>query len=206
LLHQTKQTQTIGYPGNKTSRQFLKKTIMETAKTKWAIDPYHSEINFKVKHLVISTVTGKFEKFEGMLLSNGDDFSDAEVEFSADVDSINTGVGDRDGHLKSVDFFDAANHPKLTFKSTSFKKTSGDEFLMSGDITIRGTSRPIDMKVEFGGIMKDPYGNIKAGFELNGKLNRKDFNLHWNAITEAGGMVVADEVKLALNIELAKVQ
>lgn len=179
---------------------------METAKTKWAIDPYHSEISFKVKHLVISTVTGKFEKFEGMLLSNGDDFSDSQVEFSADTDSINTGVGDRDGHLKSADFFDAANHPKLTFKSTSFKKISGDEFVMSGDITIRGTSRPIDLKVEFGGIMKDPYGNIKAGFELSGKLNRKDFNLNWNAITEAGGMVVADEVKLALNIELAKVQ
>ena len=179
---------------------------METAKTKWAIDPYHSEILFKVKHLVISTVSGKFEKFDGSLLTNGDDWSNAEVVFSADIDSINTGVGDRDGHLKSADFFDAANHPKLTYKSTSFKKTGDDEFVMNGDMTIRGTTRQLEMKVSFGGIMVDPYGNTKAGFELSGKLNRKEFGLHWNAITEAGGMVVADEVKLALNVELAKVQ
>ncbi len=179
---------------------------METAKTKWAIDPYHSEILFKVKHLVISTVSGKFEKFDGSLLTSGDDWSNAEVVFSADIDSINTGVGDRDGHLKSADFFDAANHPKLTYKSTSFKKTGDDEFVMNGDMTIRGTTRQLEMKVSFGGIMVDPYGNTKAGFELSGKLNRKEFGLHWNAITEAGGMVVADEVKLALNVELAKVQ
>ncbi|MEI7492455.1 MAG: YceI family protein [Bacteroidota bacterium] len=179
---------------------------METAKTKWAVDPYHSEILFKVKHLVISTVSGKFEKFEGILLTNGDDWSNAEVVFSADVDSISTGVGDRDGHLKSADFFDAANHSKLTYKSTSFKKTGDDEFVMNGDMTIRGTTRQIEMKVSFGGIMVDPYGNTKAGFELSGKLSRKEFGLHWNAITEAGGMVVADEVKLALNVELAKVQ
>ncbi|MCX6280379.1 MAG: YceI family protein [Bacteroidetes bacterium] len=179
---------------------------METTKTKWVIDPYHTEILFKVKHLVISTVTGKFEKFDGAVFTNGDDWSNAEVEFSADIDSINTGVGDRDGHLKSADFFDAANHPKLIYKSTSFKKTGGDEFVMNGDMTIRGTTRQLEMKVSFGGIMVDPYGNTKAGFELSGKINRKEFGLHWNAITEAGGMVVADEVKLALNVELLKVQ
>ncbi|MCX6284973.1 MAG: YceI family protein [Bacteroidetes bacterium] len=179
---------------------------METIKTKWAIDPYHTEILFKIKHLVISTVTGKFEKFDGFVLTDGNDWSDAEVEFSADTDSINTGVGDRDGHLKSADFFDAVNHPKLSYKSTSFKKTGDDEFVMNGEMTIRGTTRPLEMKVSFGGIMVDPYGNTKAGFELSGKLNRKEFGLHWNAITEAGGMVVADEVKLALNVELSKVQ
>jgi polyisoprenoid-binding protein YceI len=179
---------------------------METVKTKWAIDPYHTQIIFKVKHLVISTMTGKFEKFDASVLTSGDDWNGAEVEFSAEIDSINTGVGDRDNHLKSADFFDAANHPKLTYKSTSFKKTGDDEFLMTGNMTIRGTTRPLEMKVEFGGIMVDPYGNTKAGFELSGKLNRKEFGLHWNAITEAGGMVVADDVKLALNVELAKVQ
>jgi polyisoprenoid-binding protein YceI len=179
---------------------------METAKTKWAIDPYHTEILFKVKHLVISTVTGKFEKFDASVLTNGDDWNGAQVEFSADINSINTGVSDRDNHLKSADFFDAANHPKLTYKSNSFKKTGDNEFLMSGDMTMRGTTRPLEMKVEFGGIMQDPYGNIKAGFELSGKLNRKEFGLHWNAVTEAGGVVVADEIKLALNVELAKVQ
>lgn len=179
---------------------------METTKTKWAIDPYHTEIIFKVKHLVISTVTGKFEKFDGMVFTDGDDWNGAKVEFSADISSISTGVSDRDNHLKSADFFDAANHPKLTYKSASFKKTGDDEFLMSGDMTIRGTTRPLELKVEFGGIMKDPYGNIKAGFELSGKLNRKEFGLHWNAVTEAGGMVVADEIRLALNVELAKAQ
>ena len=179
---------------------------METTRTRWAIDPYHTEITFKVKHLVISTVTGKFEKFDGSVLTLGDDWNDAVVEFSAETGSINTGVGDRDNHLKSADFFDTANHPKLTFRSGSFIKTGDDEFVMKGDMTIRGTTRPLELKVEFGGVTKDPYGNIKAGFEISGKLNRKEFGLHWNAITEAGGMVVADEIKLALNVELVKVQ
>lgn len=179
---------------------------METVKTTWAIDPYHSEILFKVKHLVISTVSGKFEKFEGSVITNGDDWNNAAVEFSADIDSINTGVGDRDGHLKSADFFDSANYPKLTYKSTSFKKKGDNEFVVKGDLTIRGTTRTVELKVDFGGIMKDPYGNIKAGFELSGKINRKEFGLNWSALTEAGGMVVADDVKLSLNVELAKVQ
>lgn len=179
---------------------------METTKTKWVIDPYHTEILFKVKHLVISTVTGKFEKFDGSVLTSGNDWNDAEVEFSAEIGSISTGVGDRDAHLRSADFFDAANHPKLIYKSSSFKKTGDDEFVMNGHMTIRGTTLPLEMKVSFGGIMVDPYGNTKAGFELSGKLNRKDYGLHWSAITEAGGMVVADEVKLALNVELSKIQ
>jgi len=179
--------------------------IMETVKTKWVIDPYHTEILFKAKHLVISTVTGKFEKFDGVVLTNGEQWDNVEVEFSAEIGSISTGVSDRDNHLKSADFFDAANYPTLTYKSTSFKKTSDDTFVMTGDMSIRGTTRPLEMKVEFGGVTKDPYGNIKAGFELNGKLNRKEFGLHWNAVTEAGGMVVADEVKLALNVELTKI-
>ena len=179
---------------------------METVKTTWAIDPYHSEILFKVKHLVISTVSGKFEKFEGSVITNGDDWNNAAVEFSVDIDSINTGVGDRDGHLKSADFFDSANYPKLTYKSTSFTKKGDNEFVVKGDLTIRGTTRTVELKVDFGGIMKDPYGNIKAGFELSGKINRKEFGLNWSALTEAGGMVVADDVKLSLNVELAKVQ
>jgi len=179
---------------------------METNKTKWAIDPYHTEIMFRVKHLVISNITGKFEKFDAGVLTNGDDWNDAQVEFSAEVSSINTGAADRDNHLKSADFFDAVNFPKLIYKSQSFTKSGDNEFLMSGDITIRGTTRPLKMKVEFGGIMKDPWGNIKAGFELTGKLNRREFGLKWSAVSEAGGMVAADEVKLILNVELAKVQ
>jgi polyisoprenoid-binding protein YceI len=179
---------------------------METAKTTWVIDPYHTEITFKVKHLVIATVTGKFEKFEGSLVTTGEGFEGAEGQFSADIDSISTGVTDRDNHLKSADFFDAANHPKLSFRSASFRKTGEDEYLMSGDITIRGVTKTIDLRVEFGGVMNDPYGNTKAGFEISGKLKRKEFGLHWDAVTEAGGVVVADEIRLSLNVELAKVK
>ena len=174
------------------------------SKTKWAIDTAHTEILFKVRHLVISTVTGKFNKFEGSLHSSGDDFNGATVEFSADVDSIDTNQPDRDAHLKSPDFFDAANHPKLTFVSKSFKKKSDSEYLVHGDLTIRGISKPIDLAVEYGGTIKDPWGNTKIGFELNGKISRKEFGLTWNAATETGGLVVADEVKLHINVELAK--
>lgn len=173
-----------------------------TNKTKWLIDPAHTQIQFKVKHLVISTVTGGFDKFEGGMDSSSEDFRDAEVWFSADAASINTGTPDRDNHLRSADFFDAANHPKLTFKSTSIKKTGKENYKLIGDLTIRGTSRPIELDVEYGGLMKDPWGNTKAGFELTGKLQRKDYGLNWNAITEAGGLVVSEEVKILINVEV----
>ncbi len=176
---------------------------MNTAtKTKWIVDPAHSQVNFKVKHLVISTVTGSFDKFEGTVETANDDFSDAEVTFSADVASINTNAPDRDAHLKSPDFFDVQNYPKLTFKSTQIKKTGSDKYVLKGDITIRGVTKSIDLDVEFGGIMKDPWGNTKAGFELTGKLMRKEFGLSWNAVTEAGGLVVSDEVKILCNVEI----
>ena len=178
---------------------------METlVKTKWAIDPAHTEIQFKVKHLVISTVSGKFEKFDGSVYASSTDFSDAEVDFYADVNTINTGQPDRDAHLKSPDFFDAANYPKLTFKSKSVKKTGDNTYIMTGDLTIRGTTKSVQLTVEYGGTTKDPWGNTKAGFEITGKINRKDFGLSWNAVTEAGGLVVAEEVKLQLAVELAK--
>jgi polyisoprenoid-binding protein YceI len=175
-----------------------------TGKTKWVIDPTHSEVHFKVKHLVISTVTGSFDKFEGALMASADDFSDAQATFTADVNSVNTNMVDRDNHLKSPDFFDAANHPTLTFKSAGFRKKGDSEYQMTGDLTMRGITKSIELAVEFGGIMKDPYGNTKAGFEINGKLNRKDFGLAWSALTEAGGVVVSDDVKLQLNVELVK--
>jgi polyisoprenoid-binding protein YceI len=179
--------------------------MMETTnKTTWVIDPMHSEIQFKVKHLVIATVTGSFERFEGKLLSGSDDFTGAVAEFSAEIDSISTNQPDRDNHLKSADFFDAANHPRLTFKSTGLKKRENSGYTMTGDLTIRGNTHTITVDVEFGGIAVDPYGNTKAGFELSGKINRKEFGLHWNALTEAGGMVVADEVRLLMNVELLK--
>ncbi|SDC81645.1 YceI family protein [Niabella drilacis] len=170
----------------------------------WTMDPMHSEIGFKVRHLVISNVSGKFTSFEGTVIADNEDFSDAKVTFSADIDSISTGPAQRDEHLKSADFFDAANHPKLTFESTAITPKGGDEFEMTGDLTIRGTKKSVTLNVELGGIGPNAYGQTVAGFELNGKINRKDFGLNWSAVTEAGGIVVADEVKLHINAELVK--
>jgi polyisoprenoid-binding protein YceI len=170
----------------------------------WTLDPAHTEIGFKVKHLVISTVSGKFSDFEGRMECDKEDFSDAKVFFTANVDSVTTGNEQRDGHLKSGDFFDAANHPTLSFISTSVLHKGDKEYILKGDLTIRGTSKPIELKVEFGGIQQDFYGNTVAGFELNGKINRQDYGLQWSAVTEAGGIVVSDEVKIHINAELVK--
>lgn len=172
--------------------------------TTWVIDPAHSEIFFKVKHLVIATVTGSFEKFEGKMVSPSDNFNDSEIEFSADVASINTNAPDRDKHLKSADFFDSENHPKVEFKSRSFKKTGDSKYLLTGDITIRGVTKEISLEAEYGGANTDPWGNNRVGFEISGKLNRHDFGLKWNVLTETGGMVAGEEVKLQLNVELIK--
>jgi len=188
-----------------TSAALTKKNIETSVKTKWMIDPAHSEIQFKTKHLLISTVTGKFEKFNATVLTDGENFTDARIEFSADVSSINTGVPDRDTHLKSPDFFDAINFPFLTFRSTGLKMKNDEEFVLTGDITIRGTTRPVTLEGVFGGVITDPWGTLKADFELNGKINRKEFGLHWNAMTEAGSLVVAEEVRMIMNVELAKI-
>lgn len=175
-----------------------------TTASKWAIDPSHSEISFKVKHLVVTTLTGKFDTFEGALETANDDFSDANISFSADIASINTGNADRDGHLKSDDFFNTEAFPKLTFASTSFTKVGTDEYKLAGNITLRDVTKPIELTVEYGGTATDPWGNVKAGFEINGKIKRKEFGLKWDAFTEAGGAVVSDEIKLHLNVQLVK--
>ncbi len=179
---------------------------METATmttTKWAIDTTHTEVQFKVKHLVIATVTGFFRKFSGSMETETEDFDGASVQFSLDANSIETNQADRDTHLKSADFFAAAEYPSLDFEGT-LKKSSGHDYQLIGDMTIRGTKKPLTLAVEFGGIMVDPWGNTKAGFEINGKVNRKDFGLNWNALTEAGGMVVSEEVKILINAELVR--
>jgi len=172
--------------------------------TKWAIDPTHSEIQFKIKHLVISTVTGYFRSFEGSLEAAGDSFENASVNFTADIDSIDTNQKDRDAHLKSDDFFNAEQFPKLSFKSTAFTSKGNDTYEMLGDLTIRDNTKSVALHVEFGGQATDPYGNEKAGFEINGVISRKEFGLTWNGMTEAGGVVVSDEVKLHLNVQLNK--
>lgn len=171
--------------------------------TTWAIDPSHSEVTFKVKHLVISTVTGAFNTFEGSVTTQNDDFDGAQASFSLDVNSINTNSTDRDGHLKSGDFFDAEQYPKLTFSNGVLSK-NGDSYTLQGDLTIRDITKPITLDVELGGIAKDPWGNTKAGFEITGKIARKEWGLNWNAPLETGGVLVGEEVKLALNIQLAQ--
>jgi polyisoprenoid-binding protein YceI len=172
----------------------------------WTIDTAHSEIAFKIKHLVISTVSGKFNSFEGKLEGDPEDLSNAKIIFSADIDSINTGNEQRDGHLKSADFFDAANHPKLSFTSTSIEPKGDNEYKVTGDLAIRNTTKPVTLNVEFGGIQNNLYGQTVAGFEITGKINRQEYGLTWSAVTEAGGIVVGDDVKLAVDAELVKQQ
>ncbi len=172
--------------------------------TKWGIDPTHTEVQFKVRHLVISTVTGFFKKFSGSIESERENFDGASVNFSIEVNSIDTNQPDRDTHLKSPDFFAAEQYPTLDF-SGQLKLISGTGFKLAGLLTMRGTTKNVELDADFGGIMVDPWGNTKAGFEINGKVNRKDFGLNWNAITEAGGMVVSEDVKLHINAELSKV-
>ena len=172
--------------------------------TKWVIDPAHSEIQFKVKHLMITTVTGYFKKFDLVVETASDDFTTAsKIEFTADIDSIDTNNSQRDTHLKSADFFDAATNPQLKFSGKKFEK-SGDAYKLSGDLTIRSTTKPVTVNVEFGGIVVDPYGQTKAGFTVTGKISRKEFGLTWNAVTEAGQVVVSDEIRLNAEVQVIK--
>lgn len=168
----------------------------------WKIDSAHSEIKFKVKHLIVSTVSGKFNKFDAEIESAADNFEDAKVTFSAEVDSIDTGNGQRDGHLKSADFFDAEKQPKITFVSKSFKKVSDSNYKLTGDFSIRGVTKEITLDVEYNGKSRG-FDNLEvAGFEITGKINRFDFGLQWNAMTEAGGIVVGPDVKLEIFAEM----
>jgi polyisoprenoid-binding protein YceI len=172
--------------------------------SKWGIDTSHSEIGFKVKHLMISNVTGKFEKFTGSVDSLSDDFVNANISFEAEVASVNTGQPQRDGHLQSPDFFDAAKFPKLKFASTGFEKLSGDKYVLTGNLTIRDVTKTVKLDVTFSGVAKDPYNNTKAGFEITGKVNRTDFGLNFNAPIETGGVLLSEEVKLQIEVQLIK--
>ena len=173
--------------------------------TQWKIDPAHSEVQFKVKHLMITTVTGYFKKFDlSVETEDEDDFSTAKsILFTADIDSIDTNNDQRDTHLKSADFFDAEQHSQLRFVGTRYE-VNGDEGNLYGDLTIRGITKPVTLNVEFGGIVVDPYGQTKAGFTVSGKISRKEFGLTWNAVTEAGSVVVSDEIKLHAEIQVIK--
>lgn len=170
----------------------------------WTIDPIHSELVFKVKHLMISMVTGTFREFSGTMITESESFEGAAIQFDAYVKSIDTRAPDRDEHLRSPDFFYEEKFPLLHFESTLFREISSEGYELTGNITIRDITRPIRFDVEYGGTVKDQAGQTRAGFEVTGAINRKDFGLAWNAVTEAGGMLVGEEVKLSASIELVK--
>lgn len=181
--------------------------LSAVAQVKWKIDNSHSKVGFSVVHLMVSETEGKFKIYEGNVESKTEaDFSDAKIDFTIDVNSINTDDEKRDGHLKSPDFFDAANHPKMTFKATSMKPTKvKTTYELTGDLTIRGVTKKVTLTaVGATKAVKDPWGNTKYAFKLMGKINRKDFGLNWNAAIEAGGVVVSEEVKLDITVELNK--
>jgi polyisoprenoid-binding protein YceI len=173
------------------------------ATTKWVLDPTHSELQFKVKHLMITTVTGSFQDFTAELTTEDDSFENATSSFTAKVASITTGNTDRDGHLKTGDFFDAEQFPTISFVSTAFTK-SGDDYKLAGDLTIKSVTKPVVLNVEHGGTATDPWGNLKAGFTLNGKINRGDFGLTYNAALETGGVMLSDEVRILGELQFTK--
>jgi polyisoprenoid-binding protein YceI len=174
-------------------------------KTKWSIDQTHSEITFKAKHLMITNVKGVFHEFNAAVFTEGDQYVTSDIEFSLNTASVDTGVADRDAHLRSADFFDVENFKELSFTGRSVNYNGdGDSYQLSGDLSIKGITKPVTLEVEFNGIMKDPWGNEKAGYSLQGRINRKEWGLNWNAALEAGGVLVSEEVKIACEIQLIK--
>ena len=177
---------------------------MSTSTTKWVLDPTHSEIGFKIKHLMITNVSGNFNKFEVNAETNGDDFSNARVTAQIDVASINTNNSQRDEHLRNADFFEADTYPAITFTSTKIQKIDNETFTLLGELTIKETTKPVKLALEYGGVTKDPYGNFKAGFSISGKINRHDFGVSYNAVLETGGVALGEEIKINGEIQLVK--
>ena len=174
------------------------------AKSTWALDPTHSEVGFKVKHMMFTNVSGKFNSYALEMSNEEDDFSTAEISFSSDINTIDTNNADRDKHLKSGDFFDAEQFPQMTFKSTRIDKKGDSDYVINGNLTIKDVTKPVALNAEFSGLMKDPWGNTKAGLSIETKINRKDFGLTWNAALETGGVLVGEEVKIFAEIQVVK--
>lgn len=175
------------------------------ATTKWVADPTHSEIGFKVKHLMFTNVSGSFDKFEINTETDNENFNNAVITFSAEAASVSTGNEQRDQHLKSAEFFDAEKFPLIKFSATKYENVDNDgSYELYGDLTIRDVTKPVKLSVEFGGVLKDPWGNVKAAFTINGKINRKDWGLNWNAALESGGVLVSDEVRINCEVQLIK--
>lgn len=175
------------------------------SKTNWKLDPAHSEVAFKVKHMMITNVTGHLTDFSATASTDSEDFGKAvDISFTAKAASVDTHSEQRDGHLRSPEFFDAEKFPEITFKSTSYDKVSDDQYKLKGDLTMKDVTKNITLDVEYGGIQKDPWGNLKAGFTISGKLNRKDFGLNWNAALETGGVMVSEEVRVHAEVQMVK--
>ena len=180
---------------------------METKKVKWIIDPVHSEIGFKVKHLMITYVKGEFKEFDASIYTTGENFMTSEIDFWLNPASVDTGDTKCDEHLRSADFFDAENHEQISFTGNTYEQVDGDgSYTLYGDLTIKEIKKQVKLDVEFGSVMKDPWGNEKAGFTINGKINRKDWDLIWNATLEAGGVQVSDDVRISCEVQLVKQQ
>ncbi len=176
-----------------------------SVKSTWGIDPTHSEVSFKVKHLMITNVKGTFKGLEASVITEGSNFITANIDFHLDASTVDTGVADRDTHLRSADFFDTENHKQISFNGKSAGKADADgNYELIGDLTIKGVTNEVKLDVEFAGLMTDPWGNQKAGYAINGKINRKDWGLNWNAALEAGGLLVSDEVRISCEIQLIK--
>ncbi len=180
-------------------------TTANATTTKWGLDKAHSEIQFKAKHMMITTITGEFKNYEVSIETEDDDFTTAQISYTAEVASIDTGNEQRDGHLRTNDFFSPEQFPELTFVSTGMVKKSDDHYILNGNLTIRDITKSVSFETKFEGKVLDPWGNTKYGFTINGKINRKDFGLNWNVITEAGGILVGEEVKINASIQVVKV-
>lgn len=170
----------------------------------WVIDPVHTHVGFSVKHMMVTTVRGQFKKYGGTLKLDPQDFSRSTFEGEIDVASVDTGNADRDNHLRTNDFFDAPNHPKITYKSGRIESKGEGEFVVHGDLTIRGVKKPLALEVEYHGTSKNPYGKTVAGISAHGTINRKDFGVAFNALLETGGVAVGEKVKLELDVELVQ--
>jgi len=171
----------------------------------WALDPMHSEVLFKVKHLMISKVTGQFRKFDAHVQTEGDDLTTAKINFTAEIDSVSTNNEQRDAHLKNGDFFDAENHPLLRFESRKLEKINDEDYKLHGILTMRGNSKDITLDVEYGGTTQDPWGSTRAGFTVEGKVNRKDFGVSFGAVSETGGVMLGEEVSIMAQVQFVKV-
>ena len=175
------------------------------ATTKWALDPAHSELGFKIRHLMITNVTGKFDQFEADLETEGDDFATSQIQVKIATASVNTNNTQRDQHLRNSDFFEIDRHPEILFTSTKIEKVDGENYVVSGNLTLKGISKAVNLNVEYNGLTKDPWGGQRAGFAITGKINRAEFGLSFNTALETGGFALGDEVKINAEVQFVKV-